>query len=202
MNSSNSGAGRLTSTDHSLALRVKEGDQDAAHVLYTRYVQRVFGFVDSNLGAKLRISTDAEDIVQSVFRSMFRGVQAGNYEVEPGSTLWNLLAVISLTKLRRRALHQNAQRRDVERLVSLQTVAEGEAMDVMDVSTDDFLNICIREIMQKLRPADREILLLRIQGFTVSEISEQMSLSDRTIARRLRTSRMHLASLLLDDDSH
>ena len=97
------------------------------------------------MGVKLRASTEAEDIVQSVFRSMFRGVQEGNYEVEPGSTLWNLLAVISLSKLRRRALHQNAQRRDSERLVSLQTVADGEAMDV---STDEFLNICVRETMQ------------------------------------------------------
>ena len=196
MNSSDSGAGRLTSTDHSLALRVKDGDQDAAHVLYKRYVQRVFGLVDSKLGAKLRATTDAEDIVQSVFRSMFRGVQAGNYEVEPGSTLWNLLAVISLTKLRRRAHHQTAQRRDVERLVSLQTVADGEAMDM---STDEFLEICVRETMQKLRPSDRKILSLRIQGFTLTEISEQTSLSCRTIARRLRTSRKHLASLLLED---
>jgi RNA polymerase sigma factor (sigma-70 family) len=196
VNSSDSGAGRLTSTDHSLALRVKDGDQDAAHVLYKRYVQRVFGLVDSKLGAKLRATTDAEDIVQSVFRSMFRGVQAGNYEVEPGSTLWNLLAVISLTKLRRRAHHQSAQRRDVDRLVSLQTVADGEAMDM---STDEFLEICVRETMQKLRPSDRKILLLRIQGFTLTEISEQTSLSCRTIARRLRTSRKHLASLLLED---
>ena len=197
MNSSDSGAGRLTSTDHSLASRVKDGDQDAAHVLYERYVQRVFGLVDSKLGSKLRATTDAEDIVQSVFRSMFRGVQAGNYEVEPGSTLWNLLAVISLSKLRRRAHHQTAQRRDVDRLVSLQTVADGEAMDV---STDEFLEICVRETMQKLRPSDRKILLLRIQGFTLAEISEQTSLSCRTIARRLRTSRKHLASLLLEDE--
>ena len=197
MTSSNSGAGRLTSTDHSLASRVKDGDQDAAHVLYKRYVQRVFGLVDSRLGAKLRATIDAEDIVQSVFRSMFRGVQAGNYEVEPGSTLWNLLAVISLTKLRKRALHQTAQRRNLNRLVSLQTLADGDAIDV---STDDFLNICIRETMQKLRPSDRQILLLRIQGFTLAEISERTSFSCRTIARRLRTSRKHLASLLLEDE--
>jgi RNA polymerase sigma-70 factor, ECF subfamily len=195
--SSNSGAGRLTSTDHSLASRVKDGDQDAAHVLYKRYVQRVFGLVDSRLGAKLRATIDAEDIVQSVFRSMFRGVQAGNYEVEPGSTLWNLLAVISLTKLRKRAHHQTAQRRNLNRLVSLQTLADGDAIDV---STDDFLNICIRETMQKLRPSDRQILLLRIQGFTLAEISERTSFSCRTIARRLRTSRKHLASLLLEDE--
>ena len=63
-----------------------------------------------------------------------------------------------------------------------------------------FLEICVRETMQKLRPSDRKILLLRIQGFTLAEISEQTSLSCRTIARRLRTSRKHLASLLLEDE--
>ena len=80
---SNSGAGKLSSTDHSLASRVKDGDQDAAHVLYKRYAQRVFGLVDSKLGAKLRASTDAEDIVQSVFRSMFRGVLVGSGVTTP-----------------------------------------------------------------------------------------------------------------------
>lgn len=197
MTSPDSGSGRLTPTDHSLAKRVKNGDQEAAHVLYQRYARRVFGLVDSKLGAKLRTTTDAEDVVQSVFRSMFRGVQTGTYGVEPGSTLWNLLAVISLTKLRRRAHHQTAQRRDVDRLVSLQTVCDGEAIDV---STDEFLEICVRETMQKLRPVDRQILLLRIQGFTVTEISEQTAYSCRTIERRLRTSRKHLASLLLEDE--
>ncbi len=71
MTSSNSEAGKITPTDHSLASRVKGGDQDAAHVLYKRYVPRVFGLVDSKLGAKLRASTDAEDIVQSFFEACF-----------------------------------------------------------------------------------------------------------------------------------
>ena len=81
MTSPDSGSGRLTPTDHSLAKRVKNGDQEAAHVLYQRYARRVFGLVDSKLGAKLRTTTDAEDVVQSVFRSMFRGVQTGTYGV-------------------------------------------------------------------------------------------------------------------------
>lgn len=197
MNINDHGTGGPNATDHSLALRVKDGDQEAAHDLYERYVQRVFGLVDSKLGAKLRATTDAEDIVQSVFRSMFRGMQAGSYGVEPGSTLWNLLAVISLTKLRRRAHHQTAQRRDVDRLVSLQTIADGEAADA---SMDVFLNACVQETMQKLRPADRQILLLRMQGFTLSEISEQTPFSCRTVARRLRTMRKHLAGLLFENE--
>lgn len=197
MTSPDSGSGRLTPTDHSLAHRVKDGDQEAAHVLYQRYACRVFGLVNSKLGAKLRITTDAEDVVQSVFRSIFRGVQAGNYAVEPGSTLWSLLAVISLTKLRRRAHHQTAQCRDVDRLVSLQTLSEGEAIDA---SRDEFLAMCVRETMQKLRPVDRQILLLRIEGFTVAEISEKTAYSCRTIERRLRTSRKYLTCLLLEDE--
>ena len=145
MNTNDHGTGGPNATDHSLALRVKDGDQEAARDLYERYVQRVFGLVDSKLGAKLRATTDAEDIVQSVFRSMFRGMQAGSYGVEPGSTLWNLLAVISLTKLRRRAHHQTAQRRDVDRLVSLQTIADGEAAAIHLLAVAEYISTLLLE---------------------------------------------------------
>ena len=189
--------GNLDRTDRSLVVMVRDGDEDAANILYERYARRVLGLVESKLGAKLRTTTEPEDVVQSVFRSMFRGVQSGNYEAPPGSTLWNLLAVISVNKLRRRATHQSAQRRDIDRLVSLESVNDGAAIDESSV---EFLEICVRETVEHLRPLDRDILALRIQGFTVDEISEQTSRSCRTVERSLHNSRKQLASLLLDEE--
>jgi RNA polymerase sigma-70 factor (ECF subfamily) len=185
----------LTHTDRSLLVLVRGGDEDAATTLYERYARRVFGLVEAKLGNRLRASTEPEDVVQSVFKSMFRGVQAGNYDAPPGTTLWNLLAVIAVHKLRRKAVHHSAQCRDSRRRVPL------DAIDgiPLDQSSIEFLEVTVRETLEMLRPVDREILSLRVQRYTVDEISDQTGRSRRTVERSLQRSRERLSSLLLDE---
>ena len=175
---------------------VRDGDKDAANILYERYARRVLGLVEAKLGARLRSSTEPEDVVQSVFKSMFRGVQSGNYDAPPGATLWNLLAVIAVNKLRHRAVHLSAQRRDSSRVVSLELL---ENYDAIDESSIEFLEICLRETLEHLRPLDREIVSLRIQGHTVDEIADITERSRRTVERNLQKSRERLAGMLLED---
>ena len=174
---------------------MRGGDEEAAAALYERYARRVFGLVESKLGARLRASTEPEDVVQSVFKSMFRGVQSGHYDAPPGTTLWNLLAVIAVHKLRRKANHFSAQCRDSKRNISLDTI-DGISLDQ---SSMEFLEVTVRETLEMLRPLDREILSLRIQRYTVDEISEQTGRTRRTVERSLQRSREQLSGLLLDD---
>lgn len=187
----------LSQTDRSLLVLVRGGDEEAATALYDRYARRVFGLVEAKLGERLRASTETEDVVQSVFKSMFRGVRSGLYDAPPGSTLWNLLAVIAVHKLRRRAKHQSAQRRDVHRNVPLESLIDQISSEEESI---EFLEICLRETLEILRPVDRDILTLRIQGHTVDEISETTGRSRRTVERSLHKSRERLASLLLDEE--
>jgi len=174
---------------------VRDGDEDAANLLYQRYARRVLGLVEAKLGARLRTTTEPEDVVQSVFKSMFRGVQSGNYDAPPGATMWNLLAVIAVNKLHRRGSHQTAQRRDINRLVSLENIDDSE---MIDESSIEFFEICVRETLEQLRPLEREIVSLRIQGNTVDEIAELTERSRRTVERSLQNTRKRLASLLLE----
>ena len=176
---------------------VRDGDEDAAHTLYERYARRVLGLVEAKLGSRLRKTTEPEDVVQSVFKSMFRGVQAGNYDAPPGSTMWNLLAVIAVNKLRRRAAHQSAQRRDINRQVSLDSVDDGEVIDEKSV---EYFEVFVRETLGLLRQLDQEIVTLRIQGHAVDEIAQLTGRSRRTVERSLQNSRRRLASLLLEDE--
>ncbi|WP_419189730.1 RNA polymerase sigma factor [Stieleria marina] len=188
----------LSPSDRSLVVQVRDGDEEAATILYERYARRIFGLVRSNLGEKLAASTEPEDIVQSVFKSVFRGMQSGNYEAPPGATLWNLMAVIAMNKLRSKAVHHQAQRRDTERNVPL------EQMDCIDAvpsdqSSIEFFEICVRETLELLRPLDREVLSLRIQGHAVDEISELVNRSCRSVERSLQNSRRRLAGILLNE---
>ena len=99
-------------------------------------------------------------------------------------------------KLRHRAVHLSAQRRDTNRVVSLELL---ENSDAIDESSIEFLEICVRETLENLRPLDREIVSLRIQGHTVDEIAEITDRSRRTVERNLQKSRERLAGMLLED---
>src|SRR5262249_38375591 len=106
------GIGAETS-DHSLLHRVREGSQDAATQLYLRYVQRVHALTHAQCSAELARQVDAEDIVQSIFGSFFRGASLGYYDVPAGEELWKLFLVIALNKIRAKGNYFRAAKRDV-----------------------------------------------------------------------------------------
>lgn len=188
----------FTPTDKSLVVMVRGGDEGAAEVLYDRYARRVFGLVRSKLGTRLSAMTEPEDIVQSVFKSMFRGMQSGNYDAPPGTTLWNLLAVIAVRKLSNKASHHAAQRRDSSRNVSLEVETDG-LESAIEMASAEFFEICMQEALDMLRPIHRTILSLRIQGHSIDEIRDITGRSRRTVERSLQKSREQLADSLLDD---
>ena len=188
----------FTPTDKSLVVMVRDGDEDAAEALYDRYARRVFGLVRSKLGARLSAMTEPEDIVQSVFKSMFRGMQAGNYDAPPGTTLWNLLAVIAVRKLSNKASHHSAKRRDASRNVPLDAELDGVG-PAIDLASAEFFQVCIQESLELLRPLHRKILSLRIQGHSIDEIRDLTGRSRRTVERSLQKSRELLAESLLDE---
>lgn len=188
----------LSDTDRSLVMRVRSGDEEAAGALYERYARRVLGLVRSKFGAKLASTTEPEDIVQSVFKSMFRGIGSGNYHAPPGATLWNLIAVIAVNKLKSKAIHHGALRRDAGRSVSLAPEA-AEFIPAIDQNAVEFIELCIKESLEVFSVRDREIIALRIQGNSVDEIRDQTGRSRRTIERSLQRSREQLAELLLSD---
>jgi RNA polymerase sigma-70 factor, ECF subfamily len=185
-------------SDRSLVAAVRDGDDDAASRLYERYAKRLFGLVESQMGRWLRSATQSEDIVQSVFRSLFRGVRSGSYDVPQGNTLWHLLAVVAVHKLRKRATRLTAKCRDIRRNVLLESSVEGGAFDPRGL---ELIEMTLRETLDAMRETDRQILLLRIQGHTVDEISGSVGRSRRTVERSLGNSRRLLADRLLEDDA-
>ncbi len=86
--------------DRELLERIRAGEQDAAFVLYTRYAEPLMRLARGQTAQDLRTRFDPEDVVQSVFRTFFRRISNGEYEVPEGSELWKLLLVMALNKLR------------------------------------------------------------------------------------------------------
>jgi RNA polymerase sigma-70 factor, ECF subfamily len=175
---------------------VRDGDELAASALYERYARRVLGLVKKKLGAKLHGATEPEDVVQSVFKSMFRGVKTGNYNAPPGETLWNLLAVIAVNKLNYQASYHSAQCRDLNREIPLDAACPS---DLIDNDSLELFQVYVRETLEKLPEGDLEVVSLRIQSHTVEEIAEITGLTRRTVERRLQNTRIRFADELLGE---
>jgi RNA polymerase sigma-70 factor, ECF subfamily len=183
----------MNSSDHSLVIQVRAGNEDAATEIYERYSNRIFGLVRSKMADGLMAQVQPEDIVQSVFKSIFRGVAAGGYDAPEGGTLWQLMAVVAIHKVRRNASLRQAQKRDSRRTEAFETTEEPEPTS--PGSYQEF-EVAIRESIENLKSSEQEIVLLRVQGFTVEEISDRLGRSRRSIERILQAVRMKLSEQL------
>lgn len=170
--------------------QVQSGSEDAAEVLYERYAGRLFGLARGQMSGTVRSLSDPEDIVQSAFRSLFRGVSEGTFQAPEGRSIWNLLAVIAVNKVRRRS----SRNRSVQAMTSVSSGDETSGpIDAQAGPSPEQMDTALRESLEHLESSDQAIAMLRLQGYQVDEIAEQLGRSVRTIERALQRIREQLS---------
>ncbi len=182
-------------TDRSLLRRFRDGQGDAATALYLRYAQRLQRLADAQTDPRIALQVDPEGIVQSVFRTFFRRVSDGHYDVIASDELWKLFLVIALNKIRNTAAHHRAAKRNPIGVASLDdgmlaTVGEQDQQAIVA------LRLTIQEVLQEIPEAQRRIVLLRIEGFEVQEIADQVGRSKRSVERLLQEFRNRLRAVI------
>jgi RNA polymerase sigma-70 factor (ECF subfamily) len=187
-------AENVSGPDRSLLSRLRHGDKEAAADLYKRYARRVLGLARKSITGRLQSRLDAEDIVQSVFRMFFTAARGSAYDIPATADLWNLISVIALNKIRAMAAFHRAAKRDVRMTAALH-------LDVPARSTKgpwglQMSQAVIQEALDSLPERQRQILELRLQSYTVEEISQQLQRSKRTVERNLQSARDQLVTLL------
>ncbi len=192
------GAAPLPS-DRSLLRRLRGGSQDAATQLYYKYAKRLRALARASTSAHLARRVDADDIVQSVFRTFFRAACKGLYDVPAGDDLWNLLLVIALNKIRAAGIHHSAAKRDVRATAELDRMDEAAEIDPQDEPEQQFLRLVVRDTLALLTEPERRAIELRMEGYDVAEISDLVGRSKRTVERTLQQARTKLRGLLDED---
>jgi RNA polymerase sigma-70 factor (ECF subfamily) len=187
-------------TDHSLLRRFRLGSEDAATELYVRYARRLQALTQANSAPDLASRIDADDIVQSVFRTFFRRVAKGEFDVPDGEELWKLFLVIGLNKLRAVSAYHRAAKRDVRSSSGGQAL-EHVAQTPSNASHQDetsltILRLVIEDVVSGLTPAQRQIINLRIDGYEVAEIALRQGRSKRSVERILQGFRELLGKLI------
>ena len=185
-----------SSTDHYLVGRLRTGEQDAATELYLRYAHRLQAWASSQTSSTLKTRFDPEDVVQSVFRTLFRRVGEGLYDVPPGEELWQLLLVLALNKIRKLAAFHYAKKRDVGKTFGSATLDRVQHGDPGDETSLQILQMVIDDLLSGIPAANRAIVELRIQGHQCSAIAERTQRSQRTVERVLNQFRQKLSVLI------
>lgn len=185
------------STDHSLLGRFRTGEQDAATELYLRYAGRLQAWASSQTSPTLKTRFDPEDVVQSVFRTLFRRVGEGLYDVPPGEELWQLLLVLALNKIRKLATYHHAQKRDVGKTFGSATLDQIQKQHAHgDETSLQILQMVVDELLYDMPVANRKIVELRIEGYRVPAIAQRTQRSKRTVERVLQDFRLKLSVLI------
>jgi RNA polymerase sigma-70 factor, ECF subfamily len=173
-------------TDASLLRRFREGETEAAVQLYDRYATRILALASSSLGRDLVPRLDAEDVLQSVFRTFFRRAGRGEYDLPDGNNLWKLLLVIGLNKIRSKGAYHRADMRDVRATTSGKAAESAlSGARAADENALTELKLTIGEILGTFPESQRVIIELRIEGYRVDDIARKTERSKRTVERAI-----------------
>jgi RNA polymerase sigma-70 factor (ECF subfamily) len=174
-----------------LVARWQAGDQQAATELVGRFTERLLALARSQLSEKLARRVDAEDVLQSAYRSFFAGARADRYVVQRSGDLWQLLAAITLHKLHHQIARHTAERRSVEREANLGTdstmlglQAEFVAREPSPVEAMALVDE-LEFVLQPLNPLHRRMVEMRLQGHSIQEIATAADRSERLVRRVL-----------------
>lgn len=191
---------RENRSDGSLVRLLRNGEQQAATDLFLRYSDRLLNLARNNTSAQLSPRFDPEDVVQSVFRSFFRRVSDGAYDVPPGEELWRLLLVLSLNKVRSLARFHRAKKRSVEATLAGEDYADMvEEFSVPDPQPRQILEMVVDRILGDLPSSQRDIVERRIQGESVVDIAAHTQRSRRTVERVIKKFRDQISELNDDE---
>src|SRR5689334_11643404 len=162
-------------------------DEDAAgRELFARFAHQLIALAQRHIGAELRHKVDAEDIVQSAYKSFFFRYGGGNLNVVNWNSLWGLLTLITVRKCAERVTYHRAACRDAAREVSA-TSAEGTASWLEPFGREPtpleaaVLSETVDQLFASLDEDERPVLEMSLQGYTTREISQRLGRAERTV---------------------
>lgn len=167
----------------------RAGNEQAARELYERYVDRLLALARKRISQRMASRVDPEDIVQSVFRTFFGRVKKGQFRIADQDDLCKLLVRITVHKTLRQVAFHKAAKRDP----SLEAGQDGYSAEGIQRVHDDepghedavaFLDQ-LEDFLAQLRPEERQILEMRMQGYSNDEIAKKLNIYDRKIRRTI-----------------
>jgi DNA-directed RNA polymerase specialized sigma24 family protein len=178
--------------------KLRTADTVAAQHLWDHFVGRLYELGRTKLRFETRRVYDEEDAALSAFHSVCTGIITGQFpDLRDRRGLWQLLVVITARKVAHRQRYDRQQRRDVRRnragsvrlpagpkstAVNLDTLPSREPTAEFVV---EFVET-FQHLFEDLHDLPlQQVVELRMQGHSDTEIADQLNCSRRTVQRRL-----------------
>ncbi len=183
-------AGELTQ----LLFRIQNSrDEDACARLWQSVYERIVTYTRGRIAVKDQRVADEEDIAQSAMKSFFRAAEAGRFRTLTNSDeLWRILITVMARKSHALQQRQAAEKRgdgQVRGDSVFRLVAQGRISGTNFADLRRFVDELLGECRERIEALPDEILrtiaVKRMEGFQVTEIAVEMSLSVATIKRKL-----------------
>jgi RNA polymerase sigma-70 factor (ECF subfamily) len=168
-------------SDEQLILDLQQGSDEAFTELFLRYRERVYGF----FRRRMNDAAQAEELSQDTFLAVLRA--ATRYE--PRATFRAYLFGIAFNLLA-------AHRRKSASAPASATTGPDEVLP--SSRTDPETAMCVRQAVEQLEAAEREVLLLReFEELSYEEIAKILHAPVNTVRSRLFRARMALREILI-----
>jgi RNA polymerase sigma-70 factor, ECF subfamily len=179
-----------------LVRRLRDGNSSAAAEVVSEFTRRMLALARSRFDEALRPKEDPEDVVQSAFKSFFRGCSEGKLSPGGKEELWGLLALITLRKCRQHRRYFGAARRQIRRERSDQREDDSPLNNVEGREPPPDEHLLLSETMQQLFAGldgqHQAILMLGLDGHDTSTIAQHVGCTERTVQRVLQRTRHRL----------
>jgi RNA polymerase sigma factor (sigma-70 family) len=165
----------------------RAGNEDAARQIFDRYVDRLMAVARHRISERLQSRFGPEDVVQSVFRTFFSHARDGEFSISNQDDLCRLLMRITVHKALSQVAFHKAAKRDAGRELDQGPLPGDRVQQLLDhhpgpAEAESLVDELVHFVNQ-LRPADRQILEMRMQGYTNDVIASKLQVSDRQIRR-------------------
>jgi RNA polymerase sigma factor (sigma-70 family) len=167
---------------------LRQGDEGAARQVVDKYLDRLLTLARRRIGAKMASRVDPEDITQSVFRTVFQRMKDGRVVVADQDDLCKLLIKITLHKTLRQVAFHRAAKRDPSKETEHGAHHQERLLAILsrEPSPDETITFMdeLEHLLNELTPKQRQIIELRLQGYSNDDIVKQLNLKyDRKIRR-------------------
>ncbi len=173
--------------------RLAEGDDQAIREFWDAYGDRLQKLAARHLASGLQHRVGPEDVVQSACRTFLRRAQQQQFSLNDTESLWRLLCVITITKVREQARFHLRQRRGVQREVSLppgdddsqhprrEWMSNEHSPEAAAEFADEF-----EKLLNALDEEEQQFVRLKLEERTNAEIAASLACSERTVRRILK----------------
>lgn len=175
--------------DRDLLTAYVAGSETAARDLFDKYCERLLRLAGARIGPKFASRLDAQDVVQSAFRTFFIRARNDEFVFDAQDDLFKLLVRITVHKTLRQIAYHRAARRNPAAELGHGSAAQDQLLQVMAAGPTPDAEAAVldglKAFVGQLTESDARVLELKIQGHTTPEIAELTGSYDRKVRRVL-----------------